>query len=602
MIRSDWQLNFSQASVITFGLLVPVHVFLLAWIACRYSPAADESAHLVAGLRIWTEGKFDVYQVNPPLVKAVAALPVLLDPPQINWQLLTTKPGDRPEWLLGLSYLREHRPRFRWDMVLARWACIPFSVLGLAYCFRWGAALFGPSAGLLAASLWCFSPNILGNAALITPDVAATALGMATLFHFRGWLLQPGWRNAFLVGVLLGLTELTKFTWVILYVLLPVLWAGQVLFSRTRFHGETSLRQQGLQLLLLLLVSLDVLNAGYGFQQTLRPLGEFEFVSESLGGGKTQSAVPDTDMDASTAPHPDPLPGVPGRGGNVFRSGCVSALPVPVPAAWVQGIDLQRRDFEGGWRPLYSYLNGEQRLGGWWYYYLAASWMKSPLGSWLIAGAAVWGLWRSGLSISFRMELALLLIPAAAILVLISSQTGFSRYFRYLLPAFPFVYVALSGVWSPQVVRAAPGAAWCAGVGLLAVVVGSLSVYPQSLAFFNTIAGGPQQGHLRLLDANIDWGQDLYALKDWQNAHPEAPPLYVAYSGVADPELFDIATQDVVLPLGDEMFAPGWYAVSVNRLHGYDDPGSPWTRFLPLTPVGRAGYSILIYHLAEVGP
>jgi len=54
---------------------------------------------------------------------------------------------------------------------------------------------------------------------------------------------------------------------------------------------------------------------------------------------------------------------------------------------------------------------------------------------------------------------------------------------------------------------------WCLRflivAGLAATVASALSVYPHQLAYFNEIAGGPQNGHGHLLHSNLDWGQDL---------------------------------------------------------------------------------------------
>src|SRR5690606_36517471 len=105
------------------------------------------------------------------------------------------------------------------------------SLVGLVYCHRWASELFGNAAGFLAGCLWCFAPNILGNAALITPDVAATSLGLATMYHFRKWLHECTWRSAIVTGLLLGLTQLAKMTWLILYPLLPALWVCSLYFG-----------------------------------------------------------------------------------------------------------------------------------------------------------------------------------------------------------------------------------------------------------------------------------------------------------------------------------------------------------------------------------
>jgi hypothetical protein len=100
----------------------------------------------------------------------------------------------------------------------------------------------------------------------------------------------------------------------------------------------------------------------------------------------------------------------------------------------------------------------------------------------------------------------------------------------------------------------------------------------------------------------------LISLRDWQLAHPQARPFYLTYSGVTDPELYNIVEDVLPQRLSKELreFAsrlpPGWYAISANHLHGYDAPESPWTGFLALAPIDRAGYSIFIYHIPEQAP
>jgi len=93
-------------------------------------------------------------------------------------------------------------------------------------------------------------------------------------------------------------------------------------------------------------------------------------------------------------------------------------------------------------------------------------------------------------------------------------------------------------------------------------------------------------------------GQDLWFLKEWKDAHPEAGPLHVAYFGPYEPWV----VYPEFKPPGDGLPRPGWYAVSVNRLYGIM-PGArevaqEYACFRRLRPVSRAGYSIWIYHVS----
>ena len=120
-------------------------------------------------------------------------------------------------------------------------------------------------------------------------------------------------------------------------------------------------------------------------------------------------------------------------------------------------------------------------------------------------------------------------------------------------------------------------------------VISSLSVFPHSMSYFNELAGGPRNGHLHLVDANIDWGQDMYHLRNWLRRHPEATPLHVAPLCFVHPRHYGIETKTP-----PELPMPGWYAMSIHRIHG--ERGS-YNFFLHYTPVALAGYSIYIYHV-----
>ncbi len=567
--------------LVLVGLILPMQSLLLAWLACRYSPTSDECAHLAAGVRVLSTGDFDLYAVNPPLPKVWAALPVMLESPRVSWKAMDPNPALRKEWNVGQEFIWANSTRSLWLFVLARWASIPWAWLGLFLCFFWARELYGSLAGLAAAGLWAFSPAILANAALVTPDIPATTMGLAVLYAFRHYLHKPTWKRTVLVGGLLGIAELTKMTLLLLYPLLGLLLAVSIGSTR-RTERHTARRLS--EFAACVVVSLIVLNAGYLFHGTGQQLGDREFYSETLGGVREDWNTP----------------------GNRFRGTVMGNIPLPFPAAYVTGLDLQKRDFEGHWRPMYSYLRGHQQLGGWWYYYLYCLLVKVPVGTWVLSLAAVASLTTTSSAASAKRwrETALLWLPPLLLFGFVSTQTGFSRYYRYILPAAPFVMIGLSRVFSPCVWQRRPWVTWLGTSGMVSMIVASLWVYPHSIAFFNLPSGGPANGHWHLLDSNVDWGQDLYCLRDWINQHPQRRPVYVAYSGVFDPRVMGI--KNVLSAESDgensQQFPPGWYAISVNHLHGYDNPEGRFTHFLKLVPVDRTGYSILMYHITEGSP
>lgn len=573
--RSD-----QRAWLVVVGILLPVQSLLLAWIACRYSATADEVAHLAAGVRILSTGDFSLYTVNPPISKIVACLPVMLENPRVSWKQMDPNPGVRREWNVGQDLMWANRTRSLWFYTLARWASIPWTWPGLIVTFLWARERYGNRSGLAAATLWVFSPAILGNGALITPDIAATSMTVFILYVYRRYLLAPDWRGTLLSGFCLGIGELTKMTLLVLY---PILLLLTVTTEWWKPPGERAWLRRAGEYAVCVLVSVFLLNAAYLFHGTGRTLGERAFFSESLGGPREDWSSP----------------------GNRFQGTWLGRVPVPLPTDYLNGFDLQRRDFEGHWRPLHSYMEGRLQFEGWWYYYLYCLLVKVPVGSWVVAVAGIAsGVMTPSSSAGKRFERLMLWTTPALLFVFVSSQTGFSRCYRYILPCAPFVMIGVSRVFSTAFPSKPRFLLPLATTGLTAMVASSLWVYPHSLAFFNLPAGGPANGHWRLLDSNFDWGQDLYCLRDWANLHPHRRPLFVACAGVLDPRVLGIEASwppeqhDGQPP----HLAPGWYAVSANHIHGYDSAGGPLTYFLDRQPIDRAGYTIFIYEVPETEP
>ncbi|MGE0378243.1 MAG: hypothetical protein AB7Q45_22770, partial [Planctomycetaceae bacterium] len=133
------------------AVLLASHAGLLAYSATTHSPTVDEPGHLVAGLVHWEFGRFDVYKVNPPLVHYLAALPVIAAGYEADWSEFYDHPGARPEFSMGSAFIRANGERAIWLFTLARWACIPISLLGGLFCFLWSRELWNSNtAGLVS--------------------------------------------------------------------------------------------------------------------------------------------------------------------------------------------------------------------------------------------------------------------------------------------------------------------------------------------------------------------------------------------------------------------------------------------------------------------
>jgi hypothetical protein len=411
-------------------LLLCIHAGLLAYTATRHSPTMLEPASLVAGLSHWEFGRFEVFRVNPPLVRMVAALPVMIAGYNEDWSMFHDSPDARTEFQIGANFIRANGERSIWLFTIARWACLPFSLMGGLFCFFWSRELWHCNlAGLISLFLWTFEPNILAHGNLITSDCAAASIGLGACYLYWRWLKSPAWSRAAYAGLFLGLAELTKTSWLILFILWPILglfWLLTDSRDRRRKWLPGGIRSSTFifQCIFILAFALYVLNLGYGFNGSFTKLKEFTFISKTLTG-LTKSGEP----------------------GNRFFDSWLGQLPIPIPRQYLRGIDLQKKDLEDHSEP--SYLRGEWKHGGWWYYYLYGLAVKTPHGTQLLilgaflTVAALRSRWRPTLLTCdvHPRDLLVLLAPALTILILVSSQLAFNHHLRYILPAFGFLFV-----------------------------------------------------------------------------------------------------------------------------------------------------------------
>jgi hypothetical protein len=424
------------------------------------------------------------------------------------------------------------------------------------------------------------------------PDVPGAAMGITAAYFFWRWMKHPTWDAAVVAGFALGFAELCKFTLLLFYVLWPAFWVCCVILQR-HSRPTVAIWRQVAMLGTIGAISVAIVNAGYGFSGSFKPLGEYEFQSSRV---KAQPS----DLTSTVK--------------NRLADSWLASVPVPLPKDYVFGITRLRNEFERGTR---CYVRGQWKERGWWWYYLYGLAIKTPLGTLLLVPLAIAASPLPAFRADWRDEL-FLLVNGIGLLTFVSLQTGYSVYVRYALPALPFLLV-----WVAKCGRAFElGYRRLGALTLICVVwstVSSLMIFPHSISYFNELVGGPRNGHRHLLDSNIAWGQDLLYLRKWLDEHPDAKPLKLATIGWVDPriagiefELPPVGPMEAVLDSPKEFVPPpGWYAIDANFLQGTHWPAATgegtwrdisttppnYEYFRRLNPVAMAGYSISIYHV-----
>lgn len=566
-------------------LLLSMQAGLLAWSAARQAPTVDEPMHIAAGVRIYRDGLFDLDRGNPPLVKLLSAWPVVLAGADVDW-------GSAPNsFAVANDFLRVNGPRSFELTTCARWGLIPVCLAAGWVSYLWASELFGMWGGVLTLALWTWCPFVLANGELATGDMTATAAAVTACYTFRRWLWQPSLTWCLAAGVSLGLAASAKYACVVLFPLFVGVWIVRELPRLVR-PRRWPLRS-ALQFGVVLLLAVDVINCGYLGSGTLTPLKEYHIGRRLM----TRLAGPPS------------APGAPG-----LRT-WLGALPVPLPWDYVKGVDEVHAVLTRGHS---IYYRGEWLPQAPWTYYLYGLGVKLPLGTLLVLTAAAAGVLLQGRrAMAGLHEEAYLLACGVSLFTFIATVTSI-KYLRYMLPVTPLLLIwcgraALLTGGSGRVLR---GLAAAGAAGAAAATIG---VYPHCGSYFNWLGGGTMRGYRQFIESSYDWGQDLLYLRRWLDRHPEAQGLTLAYFGRIDPRQcgieFDLPPRQAgpgsgLRPYEDGGPQPGWHAVSVSLQQGFtwhdvpDGAGGyevvrrgELAYFQKFTPVARAGYSILIFHI-----
>jgi hypothetical protein len=523
--------------------------------AMRGSSATfDEGAHLPAGYTHLALGDHRLNPEQPPLVKLLAAASLLAVRPVMRADARSWVSAR--QWEFGQSFL------YRWNdadqlLFLGRLPVVALASCLLIAVFVVARRRLGWGAGATAVGLAALSPDILAHGALVTTDLGFALFFFLAVLAFASALDEPTPLRLAAAGLATGAAFATKFS---APILVPVFLLLGLLARRPRRLAGTLATTGALALL--------VVWASYGFRPALSPDPTVRATLRAPLEGKV----------------PGPL----------LQGVAAAANAGIVPEDYARGLLFVMTHSEAR----RAFLLGEVSDRGFPHYFLVTFLLKTPVPLLLLVLLALARIPRLDRRHALVLWLPVLVYAAFA------STRGLQIGHRHLLPVYPFLFVA-----------AGEAAAWLwpwrrpAGLALAAALLawyagGSLYNHPHHLAYFNEIGGGPANGWRLLVDSNLDWGQDLKRLAGWMRANG-VPRIKLSYFGSADPSYYGIDAE--ALPgyraphathVTREVHPGDVVAVSATHLQGvYVDPEDRalLARFRALPPIGRAGWSILVY-------
>ena len=445
----------------------------------------DEGDHLFAGYMSWKTQDFGINPEHPPLVKALAALPLL----PMHLQV----PPSR-----GLSDFKAEAYFSGRDLIFhngvvpagsiifrARISAGTLSILLGLLVFLATREMFGKSAALFALTLLVFEPNLIAHGAYVTTDMGIACFMFASIYAFYRYAKAPSAGRLALVGISAGLALAAKHSAVLLLPIGLVLVLTEVFWPKNGTDRKTATIHLARGFLAVAVISVTVLWAFYGFRYAARP-----------DGLRLQTSLEEY------------VKGLHGIEPHVYLALAHAHI---LPESYLYGLTDVR--LISGWFP--TYIFGQVHAHGVWYYFPVAFVIKATIGFMtlmLIAGFAV-----AAGKLRGRREVLFLTIPPTVYL-LIAIGTGLNIGARHILPMFPFLCVLMGGA-VVALVRNQKRWAYVAAILLAWHVVSATRAYPVYLAYSNEFWGGPANTYKYLTDSNTDWGQQLIAVKQYVDAH-----------------------------------------------------------------------------------
>ena len=492
---SPLRLTPGKQILVLCGLALVLGVQLVAAVR-QWSITSDEINHLHAGYRYLTCGDFGWNPEHPPLLKLVAALPLLAmqvnDPAPGACGMANSKAID---FHVGHDFTFANPER----MLMAGRAAASLFVFALLALVWFGARkMFGVEAALIAASLLVFDPSMLAHGALVTTDMAATFGFLAAVLALYFYLESRVGFYLIITGVATGIALAVKHSSVLLA---PALLALAILDPVFVSSAEKSRARRILEnlaaVVIVGLIAVAVLWMTYGVRYAARPNGAGTWANESVADSNSMLATRITP--ALERAH-------------------------LLPEAYLKGFQDILVDPEVMPRP--AFLLGRVYRGGRWFYFPVAALIKFSAVVLIFALAACfsWRFWKK-----HRRELLFLIVPPA-IFMAASCASNINMGIRHILPVLPFLILfGASGTWV-LLSRYKNGLAVCA-VAVFLHAASSLHAFPNYIAYSNEFWGGPSNTYRYLADSNVDWGQSMKEAKAYlDRAQPKSCWMIHAYN------------------------------------------------------------------------
>ncbi|MCX6808368.1 MAG: glycosyltransferase family 39 protein [Candidatus Berkelbacteria bacterium] len=516
------------------------------------------------------------YRLNPehpPLAKALAALPLVLDKkikgPEANWSWSGIN-----QWESGWYMLYHAGNDPVQILFLARLPMMLLMVLLGALLYIWAARLYGRKVGLIVLTLYAFYPDVLAHGRLVTTDVPAALGFLVAVMTFDKAIRQKTWKTTIFAALGFALAQLMKFSAILLFLIFLILAIVRTILDRKETGGFWPGFWSNFKTYFwVCFLSVIAVWAVYiPFVWKMPASIEHQVIENNL------TADPRTLFLRNFLHHFENNPItralghyilgiflVIGRvgGGNVtFILGKLSEKTIRwyFPVAWLLKTSI----------PVIV-LFASTILA------LALRWTKKKEAKWTIA----------------------LLLTPILVYWAFTLAGSLNIGIRHLMPTVPFVLLLIGYGIYPIISNYKKSKAMFFVVIALVVymVASTLSNYPNFISYFNEITPKSIR-YERLMDSSLDWGQDMMRLKKYIDDN-KISSIKVDYFGGSVPSYFISQSHDWHSGCGP---TKGWIAISAtfyqsSKLVGPKEGKWSYAWLDKYKPKAIIGGSILVFDI-----
>lgn len=600
----------SKTNLFYFVPILLSFVFLLALLSSLDDSAtSDEPPHIVSGYSYLKMKDMRLNPEHPPLLKDLAALPLLFLKLNFPKEDFSWQQPDGPFWWhqfnLGGKFLYESGNNPDKILFFSRLPMIFLLIVCGFFIFKFAKEFFNEKVAILALFFFSFSPTFLAHGRLVTTDVGAAFGVIFATFFFLKALKEPNSKNIILAGISLGISQLLKFSLILLlpfFVFLTIIWI--IIFKEWRKPLKVLFYSLFLWVFTVWLV--------YGIQiynyPPERQFRDTKMILESFEGGS--SSIKETCITPTSIRKIKRCP----------AEIVIWASKKPIIRALAHyglGLLMVFQRAAGGHT---TYFLGEVSASGWRIYFPFVYLIKEPLAFHLLLLISLCHLAlriKEPIYKNFFGKLKEFIEKNFVIFSMIiwliiywitSIKSNLNIGVRHLLPVFPFtIILTAKGVilWLENSKFKKISLA----IFILLIfwqVVSILKIFPHFLAYANELVGGPDKLYLYTVNSNLDWGQDLRRLKKWVNEN-KIEKIYLDYFGGGNPNYYLEEKYERWWGQRNpkEITKGSFLAVSATALQGgrglpakgFDQEWGYYCWLNNYSPIAKIGYSIFVFKI-----